>query len=167
MKTSISTHNKPWQRTLSALSRLQTASRLGILLFLCLLANTSFAQTPSDFWNAFEKCTQTSAFQEKYPVVSYPNIHNHKVMNHGVTIPSPSGLTFSQSSFELLDKSAIMAQNATHFFLIHEVKFTENTANFEIVYYYNFDGSYNQFVAINFALNKVDGLWNVSESKIK
>lgn len=129
---------------------------------------SSIAQSASDFWLAFEKCTQVSAFQSHYPNMSAPGSRMHRVMNHGITIPSTNGVTFNNSnSFELLDKSTILGQNQTHFFIIQDARFTPNSARFEITYYYNFDGSYNQFVAATVTVNKVNGAWVLGEIIIK
>lgn len=129
---------------------------------------SSMAQTASDFWLAFEKCTQVSAFQSHYPTMSAPTGRTHRVMNHGITIPSTDGVTFnSNNTFELLDKSTMLGQNQTHFFIIQDARFNPNSARFELTYYYNFDGSYNQFVAAAVTVNKVNGAWVLGEIIIK
>lgn len=124
------------------------------------------SQTPADFWAAFEACSQVTAFQSHYPSLSANQTRTHAVMNHGITVPTTQGVTFSQIAVELYDKSTMLGMEKTHFFLFHDVKIEGNQAMFDVVYYYNFNGNYDQFVAATIKLTKTNGVWAVTETKI-
>jgi hypothetical protein len=70
-------------------------------------------------------------------------------------------------TFVTLDKSGIVDGGKTSFFLLHEAKVESATATFDLVYYYNFDGSYNTFVAAAITLAKVNGVWTITQTTIK
>lgn len=147
--------------------------RLKPLLFLLFIMGISTlsglrAQTPSEFWSAFEKCTQSAAFQANYPTLSGTQTRMHALMNHGIEVPSLDGITFNSAvSFEVYDKSTMIGLGKTNFFLIHDMKISGTQATFDVVYYYNFNGSYDQFVAAVVTLEKVDGIWNITNTTTK
>ena len=144
-------------------------SRLSLLIaFTLLMGAQAISQTPTDFWQAFEKCTQLSAFQSHYPTLSNAQTRLHAVMNHGVAVPAFTGVTLSSNTtFEVYDKSTMMGLNKANFFLFHDVKFDGNTATFDVVYYYNFNGSYDQFVAALITVEKTNGVWAVTNTTLK
>jgi hypothetical protein len=132
------------------------------------MIGTLKAQTPSEFWSAFEKCTQAAAFQANYPTLSGTQTRVHALMNHGIDVPSLDGITFSSAvSFEVYDKSTMIGLGKTNFFLIHDMKISGTQATFDVVYYYNFNGSYDQFVAAVVSLEKVNGVWTISNTTVK
>jgi hypothetical protein len=124
------------------------------------------SQTPSDFWMAFEACSQVQAFQSHYPSLTSGLTRTHAVMNHGVSVPTVQGVSFAQIAVELYDKSTMLGLGKTNFFLFHDVKIEGNQAMFDMVYYYNFNGSYDQFVAATIKLTKTNGVWAITETKI-
>ena len=139
--------------------------RIVLLLFIGLLLGLkSNAQNQSDFWLSFEKCTEASAFQSHYLPIASGTTRLHTVMNHGVSMPTMNGVTFSSNNtFEVLDKSAINASHKTNFFLIHDAKVTASDAKFEVLYHYNYNGSYDSFVEATITLSKTNGNWTISE----
>lgn len=134
--------------------------------FILLIGMNATAQSNTDFWAAFEKCTEISAFQSHYPTITSNQTRTHAVMNHGVSIPGIQGITFSQIAVELYDKSTMLGLGKTNFFLFHDVKMEGNQAMFDMVYYYNFNGNYDQFVAATVKLTKTNGVWSITETKI-
>lgn len=143
--------------------------RMVMLLFMGLLLGLkSNAQNPIDFWQSFEKCTQESAFQSHYLPITSGSTRVHTLMNHGVSVPTTDGVTFAaNNTFEVLDKSAINAQQKSNFFLIHDANVTAADAKFNVLYYYNYNGSYDTFVEATITLSKASGNWTVSEIVIK
>lgn len=139
-----------------------------LLSFGLLLGLKSYGQNQIDFWQSFEKCTQDSVFQSHYPQLATGATRVHTLMNHGVSIPSMAGVTFApNTTFEVLDKSAINAQQKTSFFLIHDANVTATDASFNMLYYYDYNGSYDTYVEATVTLSKGTGGWIVSGIVIK
>ena len=126
------------------------------------------AQTPAEFWGAFDKCTTILGIQSHYTITSPGASFNHNVMDHGVTIPSISGLTFlSNSNYNVVDKNAMTTGGYTDFFVINTYDISSTHAVLDFAYYYNFSGGYNHFVKALVVLDKVNGVWVISQSTIQ
>lgn len=140
-------------------------------LVLTLFLGTNFisAQTlPSDFWQCFEKITTTSELQENYPSITLGETRTFVLMNHGVEIPSQENYLFeSNIEVNVLDKSAVLTQNVSDFFLIHEAKYKLDQAYFEVVYYYNFSGNYLHHKTAKINFTKSNGNWSIINSVVE
>lgn len=123
----------------------------------------SFAQSSSQFWSAFEKCSEATEFQAHYPQVLPGQTQSLPVMDNGIEIPDITGVLFTGArTFTLEDKGALMSNGATEFFIIQDARFMPNGAHFEVIYYYNFAGNYEHFVRGNFTLTNLNGNWSVT-----
>lgn len=126
--------------------------------------NITKAQNSNDFWSAFEKCTQLPELQMLYSTTP-PLIHY--VMDHGVTIPSTSGVVFNlNTQYVVENKEAINTNQRNSFFLLHEVKFDLNQAIFDFVYHYNYTGNLDTYKAAVVTLEKQNGIWTVVSSTV-
>lgn len=127
--------------------------------------NIAKAQNSNDFWLAFEKCTQLTDLQLLYSTT--PPL-THYVMDHGVTIPSTSGVVFNlNTQYVVENKEAINTNQRNSFFLLHEVKFDLNQAIFDFVYHYNYTGNLDTYRAVVVNLEKQNGIWTVVSSTVR
>ena len=122
---------------------------------------------PSDFWQCFEKITTISGLEEYYPDTN-GETSTFNLMNHGIQIPSLENHSFqSNIAVNLLDKNSILNQNISEFFIIHEAKYLNNQAYFEVVFYYNFSGNYLHYKSVKINLTKSNGNWSIIDSTIE
>jgi hypothetical protein len=139
------------------------------VLILFLSSNLISSQTlPSNFWQCFEKITTTSELQENYPSITLGETRTFVLMNHGVEIPSQENYSFeSNIEVNVLDKNAVLTQNVSDFFLIHEAKYKLDQAYFEVVYYYNFSGNYLHHKTAKINFTKINGNWSITNSVVE
>tara|TARA_R110001592_G_C13149702_1_gene748065 strand:+ start:57 stop:509 length:453 start_codon:yes stop_codon:yes gene_type:complete len=130
---------------------------------------TFSAQTsPSDFWQSFETITAISELQENYPNASPGETIKFVLMKHGIEIPSQENYAFqSKIAVDVLDKSTILDLSISEFFIIHEAKFMENQAYFEVLFYYNFSGNYLYYKTAKVNLSKMNGNWSITNSIVE
>ena len=130
---------------------------------------TFSAQTiTSDFWQSFETITTISELQENYPITAPGETITLVLMNHGIEIPSQENYTFqSNIAVNVLDKNTILDQSISEFFLIHEAKFMENQAYFEVLFYYNFSGNYLNFKTAKVNLSKTNDSWSITNAIVE
>jgi hypothetical protein len=130
---------------------------------------TLSAQTStSDFWQSFETITTISELQENYPNTVTGETITFVLMNHGIVIPNQENYTFqSNIAVNVLDKNTILDQSVSEFFLIHEAKFMENQAYFEVLFYYNFSGNYLHFKTAKVNLSKTNDSWSITNSIVE
>ena len=138
------------------------------IVMFTLSANISAQSSTSDFWKCFEKITTISELQEKYPNTPAGETTTLNLMKHGIEIPSLENVSFeSNIAINLLEKSAILGQNISEFFIIHEAKYQLDQAYFEVVFYYNFSGNYLHFKTAKINLTKNNGNWSITNSIVE
>lgn len=140
---------------------------LSFSMVMLISINLKAQNSATDFWSAFEVCTGVPEFQSHYPALASNQTRMHAVMNHGITIPSLQGITFSQIAVGLYDKSTMLAMQKTEFFILHDYQIDGNNATFDVVYYYNFNGTYDSFVSAVIKTEKVNGVWTLKSTTIK
>jgi hypothetical protein len=130
---------------------------------------TFSAQTStSDFWQSFETITTISELQENYPNTAPGETITFVLMKHGIEIPSQENYAFQLNiAVDVLDKNTILDQSISEFFLIHEAKFMENQAYFEVLFYYNFSGNYLHFKTAKVNLSKTNDSWSITNSIVE
>jgi len=138
-----------------------------VLLFVFGYAIQIMAQSKNDHPQVLQKCIDIPELQEFYPRDVKENLKQLYVMQHGISFPETINVSKSGKALMFLEKNEIVDKGINAFFLFRDFNVSQDSASVAFVYYFNFDGSYKDFVAVELELKRAGDTWSVAHSKIQ
>jgi hypothetical protein len=139
------------------------------LFTLCLLLSASnflFAQAQNDETLVLQKCIELPALQQYY-ALNTTSANQVNIMQYPVTFSAIVTSSFS-TGVAFLSPAQITIANVEQYFSFRRFNISQNLANASIVFFYNYNHITGQFnmITINIDLEKINGVWNVTNSNI-
>jgi len=125
------------------------------------------AQSAENTAQILQKCINLQELQEYYPLDVKGKPKQLYVMQHGVSMPENLNVSKNGKAVVFLEKNEILTKGTDAFFLFRDFKVFQNSSNVAFVYYFNFDGSYKEYVAVELELKKAGDTWSITQSKIQ
>ncbi|QMU29292.1 hypothetical protein [Adhaeribacter radiodurans] len=125
------------------------------------------AQSLDDQSKILQKCIELPALQTHYPRTDNGTLKPLYVMQHAVSFPGNLNVTKNGKPVAFKSKEEVKTNGISAFFLFREFKVTQNSAQVDFAYYYNFQGTYEEFVPVTLELQKTGNTWSITQSKIQ
>lgn len=143
--------------------------RLIIYSLLFFLPGIAMAQSSTDAADVLQKCIDLPELQQYYPLDAAGTPLQIYVMQYPVSFESDLELSKFGKSVLFMDRTEIVENEIQAHFMFRSFDLTQNTAQVNLNYFYNYNYSTKQFNMVSsiIELHKTDTLWSVSDIKFK